>query len=213
MPLTSVAVAPIEAGGGPAWLALVGVFAGAPQLWRVTVGAGAGAPELALRALLTPSAGSRSTDVALAPRAALACTASGTMRVWTLSDEERAGDGAAAELAPWATFDGVSEWVTRGFVCALSHDAGAKAAAPLAHSCTWDRALQIWDLSSCASSGPVSTLRLDRSPVALAMPAAWRVDGAAPASKRVPVVLGDDEGGVHFLEMWWSEAELEPGET
>ena len=92
------------------------------------------------------------------------------------------------------------------------HELPGEAAAPLALSCTWDRALQIWDLSSCASFGPVSTLRLDRSPVALAMPAAWRVDGAAPASKRVPVVLGDDEGGVHFLEMWWSEAELEPGE-
>merc|ERR1719198_293086 len=127
------------------------------------------------------------------------------MLLWRLDAKEYGADVAAAaavndakHIEPARAWPAVSELATRGFCVAVVTGEGDDWGFAL--SCTWDRALQIWDLSMPEESvRPAVTLRLDRSPVALAMAPGRKADLNGQAATAT-VVLGDDDGGLHFLE-------------
>ena len=83
-------------------------------------------------------------------------------------------------------FDGLSEWVSRGVPAVLAADG------MLGCTVTWDRRLHVWDLSDAGAVQPASLLRVDCSPVCLGASRPWARD--------TTLALGDDDGGVHFLQ-------------
>jgi WD40 repeat protein len=110
------------------------------------------------------------------------------------------------------TWSDLSEWVSRGLPCLLSHDAA------LGLTATWDQRLHVWDFAGGTSkgTGPVpeaaSLLQLDVHPTCLAASKQWgsqRSDGSHSGTidgvEAGLLLVGDYQGGVHALRCSSSE--------